>query len=59
MKGSEDDRLRRHRRARVYLDEKGEPSRMVGTVYDITEQKEAEEALRESEQRFLVSVLLR
>src|SRR5919112_1121544 len=41
-----------HRRARVYFDEEGEPSRMVGTVHDITEQKEAEEALRESEERF-------
>jgi diguanylate cyclase (GGDEF)-like protein/PAS domain S-box-containing protein len=41
-----------HRRAQVYFDEEGEPSRMVGTVHDITEQKEAEEALRESEERF-------
>jgi diguanylate cyclase (GGDEF)-like protein/PAS domain S-box-containing protein len=41
-----------HRRARVYFDEEGEPSRMVGTVHDITEQKEAEKALRESEERF-------
>src|ERR687890_874973 len=41
-----------HRRAQVYVDEEGEPSRMVGTVHDITEQKEAEEALRESEERF-------
>jgi diguanylate cyclase (GGDEF)-like protein/PAS domain S-box-containing protein len=41
-----------HRRARVYFDEEGEPSRMVGTVHDITEQKEAEKALRESEARF-------
>ena len=41
-----------HRRAQVYFDKEGEPWRMVGTVHDITEQKEAEEALRESEERF-------
>ena len=41
-----------HRQARVYFNEEGEPSRMVGTVHDTTEQKMAEEALRESEERF-------
>ncbi len=41
-----------HRRAEVFFDEEGEPLRMVGTVHDVTEQKEAEDALRESEERF-------
>jgi len=39
-----------YRRAEVVLDEEGEPLRMIGTVHDITERKEAEEALRESEE---------
>jgi diguanylate cyclase (GGDEF)-like protein/PAS domain S-box-containing protein len=34
-----------HRQAEVIFDEEGEPLRMVGTVHDVTEQKEAEEAL--------------
>jgi PAS domain S-box-containing protein len=34
-----------HRQAEVVYDEEGEPLRMVGTVHDVTEQKEAEEAL--------------
>ena len=34
-----------HRQAEVVFDEEGEPLRMVGTVHDVTEQKEAEEAL--------------
>jgi diguanylate cyclase (GGDEF)-like protein/PAS domain S-box-containing protein len=41
-----------HRQAQVYFDEEGKPLRMVGTVHDLTEQKEAEEALRESEESF-------
>jgi len=41
-----------HRQAKVYFDDEGEPLRMVGTVHDITEQKEAERQLRESEERF-------
>jgi diguanylate cyclase (GGDEF)-like protein/PAS domain S-box-containing protein len=47
-----DDERVVHRRAQVYLDEEGQPQRMVGTVHDITEQKRAEEALKESEERF-------
>jgi diguanylate cyclase (GGDEF)-like protein/PAS domain S-box-containing protein len=34
-----------HRQAEVVFDEEGEPLRMVGTVHDVSEQKEAEEAL--------------
>ena len=41
-----------HRHAKVYSDEEGNPSRMVGTVLDITERIEAEARLRESEERF-------
>jgi len=41
-----------HRQAEVLFDEEGEPLRMVGTIHDVTEQKKAEEALRESEERY-------
>jgi diguanylate cyclase (GGDEF)-like protein/PAS domain S-box-containing protein len=41
-----------HRQAQLYPDDEGQPQRMVGTVHDITEQKRAEEALKESEGRF-------
>ncbi|MCH7766753.1 MAG: PAS domain S-box protein [Acidobacteria bacterium] len=41
-----------HERAEVTFDEAGKPTRMVGTVYDITERKRAEDALRKSEERF-------
>ena len=36
-----------HRRAEVVFDEEGEPLRMVGTVHDITEGKQAEEQLEQ------------
>jgi PAS domain S-box-containing protein len=38
--------------AKLILDEKGRPHRMVGTAQDITERKEAERTLQESEERF-------
>ena len=39
-------------RRRLMRDEAGEPVRMIGTTHDITEMKEAEESLRESEKRY-------
>ena len=41
-----------HRRAEVVFGDGGEPLRMVGTVQDVTELKQTERALEESEQRF-------
>ncbi len=41
-----------HNEGEVLLDEAGEPVVMLGISQDITERKHAEEALRESEQRF-------
>lgn len=41
-----------HDQAKVVRDENGEPLRMVGTLQDITERKQAEEELRRSEERF-------
>lgn len=41
-----------HTIGKVVYDENGEPARMVGTVQDITDQKKAEETLRESEEKF-------
>ena len=39
-------------RGRVWLTDGGEPRRMVGTVADVTPQRRAEAALRESEERY-------
>jgi diguanylate cyclase (GGDEF)-like protein/PAS domain S-box-containing protein len=41
-----------HRQAKVVRGERGEPLRMIGTVHDITERKEAEERLRATEERY-------
>lgn len=41
-----------HTRGQAVRDEHGQPVRMAGSVQDITEQKNAEEALKESEDRF-------
>ena len=43
-----------HARARVRRDAAGQPTEMIGTNYDITERKRAEEALRDSEERYRV-----
>ncbi|MBS0183094.1 MAG: PAS domain S-box protein [Nitrospira sp.] len=37
---------------RFYYDETGKPVRMTGVIQDMTERKQAQEALRESEERF-------
>lgn len=41
-----------HAEGKIELDTNGKPIRMIGTVQDITEQKKAEEALRESEEKY-------
>ncbi|MDX1763133.1 MAG: PAS domain S-box protein [bacterium] len=41
-----------HEKARVFRDEEGKAVRVVGTVQDVTEQKEAEAALEASESRY-------
>ncbi|MFC1857428.1 PAS domain S-box protein [Thermodesulfobacteriota bacterium] len=43
-----------HEQADVVLDEHGKPVRMIGIVHDITERKQADEALRESEERYRI-----
>jgi PAS domain S-box-containing protein len=41
-----------HEKGEVTFGESGEPIRMVGTVHDITEQKESEKALRDSQSKY-------
>jgi PAS domain S-box-containing protein len=44
-------------RGRVLMDESGEPARMIGVNMDVTERREAEEALRKSEERFRLAAV--
>lgn len=55
-----DDRTVRWVRAvgRLELDAQGQPWQMYGTIHDITEVKEAEAALRQSEERYRTAFLI-
>ncbi|HDH53706.1 MAG TPA: PAS domain S-box protein, partial [Nitrospirae bacterium] len=41
-----------HEQAEVFFDAEGKPVRMVGTIQDITERKQSDDALRLSEEKF-------
>lgn len=45
-----------HTRAQCFRDADGRPLRMAGSTVDATQRKRAEEAMRESEQRFAIAV---
>ena len=44
-----------HERAEVMYDDAGRPNRLIGTVHDVTELKETEARLRESEERYTLA----
>ena len=52
---SSGEELTVHSRAKVYYDEAGNPVRLISTILDITERKQAQEALRKSEERLLAA----
>jgi PAS domain-containing protein len=52
---SNGEELTVYSRAKVHYDEEGNPVRLIGTVLDITERKQAQEALRRSEERLLAA----